>query len=38
LPLAALGLLPPYMAAIGMSFSSLAVVFNALRLNKLHLP
>ncbi len=37
LPLAALGLLPPYMAAIGMSFSSLAVVFNALRLNKLRL-
>lgn len=32
LPLAALGLIPPWMAAIGMSFSSLLVVLNALRL------
>lgn len=35
LPLAAVGLIPPYMAAIGMSVSSLVVVFNALRLSKL---
>jgi Cu2+-exporting ATPase len=35
LPLAASGLLPPWAAAIGMSLSSLVVVFNALRLNKL---
>ncbi len=35
LPLAACGLLPPYAAAIGMSTSSLVVVFNALRLNKI---
>jgi Cu2+-exporting ATPase len=32
LPLAAAGLIPPWAAAIGMSFSSLLVVFNALRL------
>jgi Cu2+-exporting ATPase len=35
LPLAAFGLLPPWAAAIGMSFSSLVVVFNALRLNNI---
>ena len=35
LPLAALGWLPPWAAAIGMSLSSLVVVFNALRLNNI---
>lgn len=35
LPLAAMGIIPPYVAAIGMSSSSLVVVFNALRLNRL---
>lgn len=34
LPLAALGLIPPYLAAIGMSLSSLVVVVNALRIHK----
>lgn len=34
LPLAALGMIPPYAAAIGMSLSSLIVVTNALRLAK----
>ena len=33
IPLAALGWVPPYLAAIGMSVSSLLVVGNALRLN-----
>ena len=35
IPLAALGFVPPWLAAIGMSLSSLLVVFNALRLQKL---
>jgi len=34
LPLAALGLVPPYLAAIGMSFSSLLVIINARRLRR----
>lgn len=33
IPLAALGLVPPWLAALGMSFSSLVVVGNALRLS-----
>ena len=37
LPLAATGLLAPWMAAIGMSLSSLAVVLNARRVNRLKL-
>ncbi len=34
IPMAALGLVPPWAAAIGMSLSSLLVVLNSLRLNK----
>ncbi|HXQ31167.1 MAG TPA: heavy metal translocating P-type ATPase [Steroidobacteraceae bacterium] len=35
LPVAALGLMPPWLAAVGMSASSLLVVLNALRLTRL---
>lgn len=34
LPLAALGFIPPYLAAVGMSLSSLVVVVNSLRLTR----
>jgi Cu2+-exporting ATPase len=34
LPLAALGLVPPWLAAIGMSLSSVLVVLNAMRLSR----
>lgn len=34
LPLAAVGMVPPWLAAIGMSASSLIVILNALRLNR----
>jgi Cu2+-exporting ATPase len=34
LPLAALGLIPPWLAAIGMSLSSVVVVLNAMRLSR----
>jgi len=34
LPMAVMGWVPPYLAAVGMSLSSVVVVLNALRLNK----
>ena len=34
IPLAAMGFIPPWVAALGMSLSSLVVVMNSLRLNK----
>jgi P-type Cu2+ transporter len=33
-PFAVMGYIPPYLAAVGMSFSSLLVIMNSLRLNK----
>jgi Cu2+-exporting ATPase len=38
IPFAALGLVPPWLAAIGMSLSSLAVVLNSLRIRELRAP
>ncbi len=38
LPMACMGLIPPWAAAIGMSSSSLLVVLNSLRLNKVSEP
>jgi Cu2+-exporting ATPase len=38
LPLAAIGLIPPWLAALGMSLSSMAVVLNAARLLPRHRP
>ena len=37
-PLAALGLVPPWLAALGMSASSLGVILNALRIGRDHHP
>jgi Cu2+-exporting ATPase len=34
MPLAALGFVPPWLAALGMSFSSLCVIGNALRIGR----
>lgn len=36
LPLAALGFVPPWVAALGMSASSLIVILNAAKLNRIH--
>ncbi|MDX1456104.1 MAG: heavy metal translocating P-type ATPase [Marinobacter sp.] len=38
LPLAAAGLIPPWLAAIGMALSSLVVVLNAIRLGRTEIP
>ncbi|MHB0776318.1 heavy metal translocating P-type ATPase [Halomonas sp. WWR20] len=38
LPLAAIGWVPPWAAALGMSISSLIVIGNALRLNRVRMP